>query len=181
MPKPKRTPAVPGRDASSLERVSVTIEVPLLAEFDRLLEAHALGNRSEAVRDLIRRRLIEERASDDDTVGVGSLTLIYDHGRRELSDRLVEAGHAHHAHVLSTMHVHLDAHLCLEVLALQGPAGVLRRFAHGLLGLKGVLHGELVMSSTGVGDGHHTHAHAHEVPARDPRTSGRPRAVRRTR
>jgi CopG family nickel-responsive transcriptional regulator len=78
---------------------------------------------------------------------VASLTLVYDHGQRELSDRLVEAGHHHRARVLSTLHVHLDERLCLEVLALRGKPAELRHFADHLIGLKGVHHGELVVSS----------------------------------
>jgi CopG family nickel-responsive transcriptional regulator len=144
-----------------LERVSMAIEPSLLREFDALLRARNLGNRSEAMRDLIRRRLVEDRAADDRGQGVGTLTLVYDHDRRELSDRLVQAGHAHHAHVLATMHVHLDAHLCLEVLALEGPVATLRRFADQVLGLKGVLHGQLVMSSTAVPIGHRGRRHRH--------------------
>jgi CopG family nickel-responsive transcriptional regulator len=109
-----------------LERISLAIEKGLLEQFDRLLRRRGLGNRSEAV---------------------ASLTLVYDHGQRELSDRLVEAGHHHRARVLSTLHVHLDERLCLEVLALRGKPEELRHFADHLIGLKGVHHGELVVSS----------------------------------
>jgi CopG family nickel-responsive transcriptional regulator len=131
-----------------IERISLAIEKPLLARFDRWLRKRGLSNRSEAVRDLVRARLVEDESADDARAdAVASLTLIYDHGQRELSDRLVEAGHHHHAHVLSTLHVHLDERLCLEVLALRGQAADLRHFADHLLGLKGVKHGRLVMSS----------------------------------
>ena len=130
-----------------VERVSLAIEKPLLDRFDRLLEARGLGNRSEAVRDLIRRRLVEEEGASGAGEAVASLTLVYDHVQRELSDRLVEAGHRHHARVLSTMHVHLDDRLCLELLALRGRPADLRRLADGLHGLKGVKHGQLVISS----------------------------------
>ena len=149
-PRRSKKPTTTSAAEPVLERVSVAIEPSLLKEFDRLLAARNLGNRSEAMRDLMRRRLVEDHAADDRGQGVGTLTLIYDHDQRELSDRLVEAGHAHHAHVLATMHVHLDAHLCLEVLALEGPVATLRTFADQVLGLKGVLHGQLVMSSTAV-------------------------------
>jgi CopG family nickel-responsive transcriptional regulator len=170
---PRRTRKAAAPAEPVLERVSIAIEPSLLHEFDALLTSRNLGNRSEAMRDLIRRRLVEDRAADDRAHGVGTLTLVYDHDQRELSDRLVEAGHAHHAHVLATMHVHLDAHLCLEVLALEGPVATLRTFADQVLGLKGVLHGQLVLSSTAVGTGRRkpraprtggsrrSHAHGH--------------------
>ena len=129
-----------------LERVSLAIDRSLLRRFDRLLGRRGLGNRSEAVRDLIRRRLVEEEGMTRGEA-VGSLTLVYDHEQRELSERLVAAGHHHHARVLSTMHVHLDETLCLEVMALRGKPADMRHFADHLIGLKGVKHGQLVMSS----------------------------------
>jgi len=86
-----------------VERVSVAIDADLLRRFDRLLERRGLGNRSEAIRDLIRRRLVEEEAQRLAGDAVGSLTLVYDHEQRTLSDRLVERGHHHRARVLSTL------------------------------------------------------------------------------
>ena len=130
-----------------LERVSLAIEKSLLRRFDRLLERRGLGNRSEAMRDLIRRRLVEEEALAGRGEVVASLTLVYDHEQRELSDRLVATGHHHHARVLSAMHVHLDERMCLEVMALRGTPAELRHFADHLIGLKGVKHGQLVVSS----------------------------------
>lgn len=164
---------------ADLERVTLAIDTELLARFDRLLATRGLGNRSEAMRDLIRARLVEEEASGGRGEAVGSLTLLYDHEQRELSDRLNEAGHHHGgAKVLASMHVHLDDRLCLEVLALRGRPAGLRQFADGLLGLKGVLHGQLVVSSPGVAsrrgrgagqasahphDPRHPHPHPHRV------------------
>jgi CopG family transcriptional regulator, nickel-responsive regulator len=130
-----------------LQRVSLAIDEGLLSRFDRLLRRAGLGNRSEAMRDLIRRRLVEQETLEDRGEAVASLTLVYDHAQRELSDRLVATGHDHHARVLSTLHVHLDERMCLEVMALRGQAAALRRFADKLIGLKGVKHGRLVMSS----------------------------------
>lgn len=163
-----------------LERITLAIDAALLQRFDRLLAARGLGNRSEAVRDLIRARLVEEDATAGRGEAVASLTLLYDHEQRELSEKLVEAGHHDSgAQVIASMHVHLDDRLCLEVLALRGlPAG-LRQFADGVLGLKGVLHGELVLSSPelvarrpqkkSTAHAHlhrHAHPHTHEVPSR---------------
>jgi CopG family transcriptional regulator, nickel-responsive regulator len=130
-----------------LERISLAIEKGLLVRFDQLLRQRGLGNRSEAVRDLIRGRLVAEEETASRGEAVASLTLVYDHAQRELSDRLVEAGHHHRARVLSTLHVHLDERLCLEILALRGRPAELRHFADHLIGLKGVHHGELVVSS----------------------------------
>lgn len=130
-----------------IERFTVAIEGELLDRFDRLLVRQGLGNRSEAVRDLVRRRLVEDETGRGRGEALGTLTLLYDHAQRELSERMTAAGHHHRARVLSTLHVHLDDRLCLEVMALRGRPADLRHLADGLLGLKGVKHGQLVLSS----------------------------------
>lgn len=136
----------------TLERITIAIESELLAGFEELLGRRNLGNRSEAIRDLIRRRLVEDEVEDDHGTAVASLTLLYDHEQRELAERLVGAGHTHqdHARVLSSLHVHLDHRLCLEVQVLEGEPAELRAYADRLIGLRGVKHGELVLSSTGI-------------------------------
>jgi CopG family nickel-responsive transcriptional regulator len=133
-----------------LERITIAIESELLAGFEELLDRRSLGNRSEAIRDLIRRRLVEDEIEHGEGEAVASLTLLYDHEQRELAERLVEAGHTHRARVLSTLHVHLDHRLCLEVQVLQGEPAELRHYADHLLGMRGVKHGELVLTSTGL-------------------------------
>ena len=132
----------------TLERITIAIEDELLEAFEELLDRRELGNRSEAIRDLIRRRLVEDEIEHGQGEAVASLTLIYDHEQRELAERLIEAGHDHRARVLSTLHVHLDHRLCLEVQVLQGAPAELHHYAHHLLGLRGVKHGQLVLSST---------------------------------
>jgi CopG family transcriptional regulator, nickel-responsive regulator len=133
---------------SVLERVSLAIEKSLIERFDALVERDGKANRSEAMRDLIRNRLIEEEVSAGRGEIVGTLTIVYDHRKRELTDRLTSTAHDHHDQILSSMHVHLDRDNCLEVLALRGRAKDLRHLAEHLLGMKGVKHGKLVLSST---------------------------------
>jgi len=133
---------------SEKERVSLAIEPELLCRFDALIERSGHGNRSEAVRDLIRSRLIEEdwvsSASGD---AVATVTLIYDHSKRDLADRLLEVGHDNHGAIMASMHVHLDHDNCLEVIALRGKPRKLRSVAVHLIGMKGVKHGKVVLSS----------------------------------
>lgn len=130
------------------ERVSLAIEPDLLARFDALVERSGHGNRSEAVRDLIRSRLIEEEwVSSTRGDAVATVTLVYDHSKRDLADRLLEVGHDNHDAVMASLHVHLDHDNCLEVIALRGKPTELRGIADHMIGMKGVKHGKVVLSS----------------------------------
>jgi CopG family nickel-responsive transcriptional regulator len=135
---------------SDLERVSLAIEKDLIERFDALIARDGKANRSEAIRDLIRARLIEEEVSAGRGETVASLTIVYDHQRRDLADRLLTAGHDHHKAVLASMHVHLDEVNCLEVVALRGKAKDVRHLAEHMIGMKGVKHGKLVLTTTQV-------------------------------
>ena len=135
---------------AEVERVSLAIERDLIERFDQLLARSGHSNRSEAIRDLMRGRVVEEEAVSGRAESVATVTIVYDHTKRDLADRLLEAGHDHHRMILATMHVHLDHDHCLEVMALRGKPAELRHFADHLIGMKGVWHGKLVMSSAGV-------------------------------
>ena len=135
---------------SELERVSLAIEKDLIERFDTLIGRDGKANRSEAIRDLIRNRLVEEEVAQGRGELVATVTIVYDHHRRELADRLLNAGHDHHKAVLASLHVHLDEVNCLEVVALRGRAKDVRHLAEHMIGMKGVKHGKLVLSSTQV-------------------------------
>ena len=135
---------------SALERVSLAIEKELIERFDALVERDGKANRSEAIRDLIRNRLVEEEVAQARGELVATVTIVYDHHKRELADRLVSAGHDHHRAVLASLHVHLDEVNCLEVVAMRGKAKDVRHLAEHLIGMKGVKHGKLVLTSTQV-------------------------------
>ncbi len=122
----------------------------LLDQFDRLVEEKGYANRSEAVRDLIRGKLVEDEWAGGGAV-VGTLTLVYNHDSSDLVRRLTEIQHGHHAEIVSSLHVHLDHHNCLEVLVLRGEAEQVREIADRLISTKDVKHGRLTMSTTGRG------------------------------
>lgn len=130
-----------------LARIGVAIDEELLERFDTLNERRGYTNRSEAFRDLIRDALIQESTTDDQRAVVGTLTLVYDHHVRMLTDRLTEMQHDHHEEIVSTLHVHLDHHHCLEVLVLRGKAGSVRKIADKLVATKGVEHGRLTLTT----------------------------------
>jgi CopG family transcriptional regulator, nickel-responsive regulator len=132
---------------ADLSRIGIAIDADLLAEFDHLIDERGYGSRSEAFRDMIRDALINQAAAADDTPVVGTITLVYDHHQRLLSDRLTAAQHEFHHAMLSTLHVHLDHDNCLEVVVVRGPAGEVRRVADLLIAMKGVKHGRLTLTS----------------------------------
>jgi CopG family nickel-responsive transcriptional regulator len=130
-------------------RFGVSLDERLLAKFDRLNERKGYANRSEAIRDLIRDSLVREQWELGDADAVGTLTLVYDHETRELEDRLTELQHAHYRVIVSTLHIHLDAHHCLEVLILRGKASLLKAIADRLIGTRGVKHGTFSATAEG--------------------------------
>jgi CopG family nickel-responsive transcriptional regulator len=134
---------------TDLARFGVSIDERLLKRFDQLIAEKGYGNRSEAIRDLIRNALVEDQWTRGDEETVGTVTLVYNHHTRDLSDKLTEHQHSHHDAIVSTLHVHLDAHNCLEVVVVKGKANQVKRMADELIGTKGVKHGKLVTSTTG--------------------------------
>lgn len=134
---------------AGLTRFGVSINHELLDRFDNEIDKKGYSNRSEAIRDLIRDHLVELEWADHEEEVAGTITLVYNHHTRGLSELLTELQHSYHQVILSTMHVHLDHHNCLEVLIIKGQAGKAREVANRLLSVKGVLHGKLSVTSTG--------------------------------
>ena len=147
---------------AGLVRFGISMEGPLAARFDRLIAGRGYPNRSEAIRDLVRRELVRQEWQDPQAEIVGTVTLVYDHHVRELGERLVALQHEHHDQVISTTHVHLTHDHCLEVLVVRGRAAQVRKLADRLIAARGVLHGEVVATTTGKvfeKSGRHKHAH----------------------
>jgi CopG family nickel-responsive transcriptional regulator len=130
-------------------RFGVSVEGDLLKKFDRLIENVGYSNRSEAIRDLIRERLVRKEWKDKDKETVGVLGLVYNHEKRELTEKLTRIQHEYLQATISSTHIHLDHHNCLEVIILRGKSGFIRKIADELLSTKSVKHGELIMTSTG--------------------------------
>jgi CopG family transcriptional regulator, nickel-responsive regulator len=131
-----------------LERFSISLEQDLLKKFDLHLRSRRYTSRSESIRDLIRKSLVEEEWDADEEV-VGVVTLVYDHHQRRLQDRITEVQHDFHPFVVSTTHIHLDHDNCLEVIIARGKADRIRTLAESLIALRGVKNGGLSAASTG--------------------------------
>jgi CopG family nickel-responsive transcriptional regulator len=132
---------------SEIVRFTVSVEEELQAQFDQFCQRQHFATRSEAVRQLIREKLTAEAWQSSESQVAGTLTLVYDHHRSQLSDQLMQLQHDNTDLIVSTTHIHLDSHLCLEVIILRGSAGRLQEVASRLQGLKGIRKGELVMAS----------------------------------
>lgn len=134
---------------STTTRFGVSINEQLLTHFDELISRKGYQNRSEAIRDLIRNALVEEELSDEETETVGTISLVYNHHTRDLGDKLTDHQHSHHENIISALHVHLDAHHCLEIIVAKGRARDIKRMADELIGTKGVKHGRLMLTTSG--------------------------------
>ncbi|MDO9229015.1 MAG: nickel-responsive transcriptional regulator NikR, partial [Syntrophales bacterium] len=133
---------------SELVRFGVSLEKTLLDRFDVLIRPKQYTNRSEALRDLIRKELVpQEWMSGSDVVG--TISLIYDHHKRDVLIRVMDMQHDFQEAIISTQHIHLDHHNCLEIVAARGKAEEVQRLADALRSIKGVRHATLSMSSTG--------------------------------
>lgn len=132
----------------AVERVGISFEPELLSEFDSLIRKKGYTNRSEAVRDLVRKTLIDAGTSDEKGEVIGSLTIIYDHEVGGLTERLLHLQHDHHSEISSTTHIHVDENTCLEVLIVKGKAKDVKGLADNIKALRGVKHGELVLTKT---------------------------------
>lgn len=133
----------------TLSRFGVSVDSVLLDKFDKLITEKGYSNRSEAIRDMIRDYLVREEWKDDTRELVGTITIIYNHHTYEAAKKMTKEQHAHYKQIISCLHVHLDAENCLEVIVVKGAASEIKHIANELIGMKGVMHGKLVTTTTG--------------------------------
>lgn len=131
-----------------LKRFSISLDENLLEIFDKHIAARSYNNRSEAIRDLIRQKFVEQQWEDDGYV-MGVISLVYDHHQSQLQKKVTDLQHDFHHQIVSTTHVHMDHDNCLEVIIVKGKAGDVAILADQLAALKGVRDSKLAMSSTG--------------------------------
>ncbi|MGB5230112.1 MAG: nickel-responsive transcriptional regulator NikR [Desulfoprunum sp.] len=139
----------PTRDTQNmLKRFSISLEENLLEIFDNHIRARSYTNRSEAIRDLIRKAFVKKEWQADKEV-MGVISLVYDHHQHKLQDKVTEVQHGYHHHIVSTTHVHMDHDNCLEVIIVRGKAKEIQELSDKLVALRGIRDGHLAMSSTG--------------------------------
>lgn len=145
-----------------MERFTISIDETLARQFEALIRARGYANRSEAIRDLLRRELESARlVADQAPHCVANLSYVYNHHERRLAERLTDLQHQAHDLVLSAMHVHLDHENCLETLILRGPTAEVRAFANRLAAECGVRHSALNLVAVAIETSSHLHQHSH--------------------
>ena len=137
---------------SQVERIGVSVDKKLLSMFDKLIAKQGYQSRSEAIRDLVRRQLSDERLSNTKAKAVAAVLLVYDHHSTKLMEKLIGLQHSHILQTISAMHIHLDKHDCLEVIVLRGRVGEIKRTAENIVSLKGVKLSRINFVATEGGD-----------------------------
>lgn len=154
-----------------MERITMSLDEELVAAFDALIAARGYTTRSEAMRDLLRKEVEAHQVRYHPRANcVASLSYVYNHHVRDLSERLMDVQHQHHDLVVASAHVHLDHEHCLENIFLKGSSAAVRGFADGILAQRGVAHGQINVITVASGDTHalsgthHHHGHMHLTP-----------------
>ncbi len=132
---------------NNIIRFGVSIDEKLLNKFDSIIDQKGYVNRSEAIRDLIRSMMESNEISESEAMVIGTLTLVYSHSVHELADKLNDIQHHHHKSIISTTHIHLDEHNCLEVMILRGKSKIVQEIADRLISIKNVKHGKLTVTA----------------------------------
>lgn len=137
------------RTTAGVVRFSISLPSDLARQLDTMASEKGYTSRSLAVADMVRAQLVEHRQNTGDHEIAGTITLVYDHHKQHVQAALTDIQHDHHEVIISTLHVHLDHHNCLEVLVVRGKAGLIKHIADELIAAKGVKHGQLTVTSSG--------------------------------
>ena len=130
-----------------LVRFGVSMSPTLFEKFNNIIREKGYANRSEAIRDLIRDLIVQEEWKESEREAIASLTIVYNHAVRGVNDKLTDLQHHYHDNIISSMHVHLDEHNCMEVLVIKGKTKQIKKISDILISSRGVKHGKLVMTS----------------------------------
>ena len=133
----------------TIERIGVSLEKGLLSDFDKLVTGRGYPNRSEAIRDLIRRELSKEKLTNPKAKAVAAVCVVYDHHATKLMEKLTGLQHSRLLQTICTTHIHLDEHDCMEIIVLKGKVAEINKTAENILSQKGVKLGKVNVMATG--------------------------------
>ncbi|MCE5329918.1 nickel-responsive transcriptional regulator NikR [bacterium] len=132
---------------NNIKRFGVSIEKSLLEKFDDYIKSKNYPNRSEALRDLIRKEFVEEKWLQTEEEAAGAIVLVYDHHKRELTENLIDIQHDYNKIIISTQHIHLNHNICLELIAVKGKISEIYQLELKLKSVKGIKHISLSKST----------------------------------
>jgi CopG family nickel-responsive transcriptional regulator len=133
---------------TEIERIGISLDKDLLADFDKLIAKQGYQSRSEAIRDLVRQQLSQQRLADPQAEAVAAVFLVYDHHAAKLTEKLIALQHSHLLQAISSLHVHLDKHDCLEIIVLRGKVREINKVGENILSMKGVKLGRINLVAT---------------------------------
>lgn len=133
----------------TLERFSISMKGDLLRQLDNLVKVKGYTNRSQAISDMVKGSIVEHQGQQTEREIAGSITLVYDHHKRNIQALLTKIQHDHGAQIIATLHAHLDHHNCMELLAVRGKARDVKKLADRLQAAKGIKHGKLTVTTNG--------------------------------
>jgi len=131
----------------SVTRFSISLEKELLDELDDFVKDNNFTNRSQALRHLIEKNIVEKKWHCNNIVA-GAIVMIYDHHKKEIAVKSNEIQHDYFESILSAQHFHLNHNVCFEIIAVKGKANTLTELSDKLISIKGIKHGKLIMSKT---------------------------------
>ena len=147
--------------APTVRRFSVSMPGDLVDQIDGLVSTRGFANRSQALTEMARAHLVERQAEQGRQEIAGTITLVYDHHKRDLQAMLTDIQHDHQELIVAAMHVHLDHHRCLEILTVRGQTLRIRELADRLLAVRGVTHGRLTVAAATSRVSSHPAGHSH--------------------
>lgn len=131
----------------SVVRFSVSLGEELLKELDDYVKDNNFANRSQGLRYLIEKNIVEKKWHCNNIVA-GAVVMIYDHHKKDIIARTNDIQHDYFNVILSSQHYHLNHDMCMEIIAVKGKAKILTELADKLISIKGIRHGKLLMSKT---------------------------------
>lgn len=148
-------------EKETLVRFGISMPQSLIEQYDRLIAVQGYSNRSEAIRDLTRKALLTSSSMQLDEMVAGTIVMVYDHDISDLPMTLMELQHEYHHAIISTMHIHLNHHQCLEIVVVRGKVQKLRELQQRIQVLKGVGYAELSVTHVEEHGSSHEHSHVH--------------------
>lgn len=131
-----------------LKRFGVSMNKELLEKFDNFIKKQKYKNRSEAIRDIIREKFVNQEWEKGENVA-GCIVIVYEHDIYEIVDKIIDIQHKFSKYIISTQHIHMDEENCMEIIVVKGKVEKIKELYFYLKSLKGVKYSSIVKATTG--------------------------------